>query len=102
MAEAFQELESQTLDAQVEWGAAFQNIIVPLRSCRSELMIAIQDLVDARTATSPRQVTPEQQKARERSVLYYVGEDPEHDKFTSDINAAIQQFEIKLRPHIVK
>jgi hypothetical protein len=102
MAEAFQELENQTLDAQVEWGAEFQDTIIPLRICRGELMLAIQDLLRAMKEPYEHRVVPRQQKAEERSILYYIGEKSENDKFTSEINAAIQQFESKLRPHIRK
>lgn len=102
LAEAFQELEDQTLDAQVEWGAEFQDVIVPLRKCRAELQIAIQDMLRAKKDPYERQGRPRDERMEQRSVLYYVGESWEHDKFTPDINAAIERFETKLRPHIRK
>ena len=43
-----------------------------------------------------------EEKAEERSVLYHIGEDSKHDKFTPEINEAIQEFENWLRPHIKK
>jgi hypothetical protein len=102
LAEAFQELEDQTLDAQVEWGAEFQDVIVPLRKCRGELQIAIQELLKATKHPYVVRQGALQEQMQERSVLYYLAENSEHDKFTSEINAAIELFENKLRPHIKK
>jgi hypothetical protein len=101
LAEAFQELEDQTLDAQVEWGSEFQDVISPLRKCRGELQIAIQELLKATKYPHARQGAFREQM-EQRSILYYLGENSEQDRFTSDINAAIELFENKLRPHIKK
>ena len=99
--EAFKDLEDQTLDAQVEWGKEFQDVIIPLRKCRAELVMAIQDFLEAKKPGGIHRATPEERIARD-SKLYYVGENSEHDPFTPQINAAIDPFEKKLRPHINK
>ncbi|MFC1511729.1 hypothetical protein ACFL5H_00860 [Candidatus Latescibacterota bacterium] len=102
LTEAFQELEEQNLDAQVEWGPEFQNVIIPLRKCMAKIQITIQRMLEEKK--NPHYVTkmsPEE-RAEESSVLYYGGEDSEHDKFTPKINAAIELFEKELRPHIKK
>ncbi|MEK6581190.1 MAG: hypothetical protein AABZ25_02265, partial [Nitrospirota bacterium] len=41
-----------------------------------------------------------EESQKERSVLNYLGADSDFDKFTPQINAAIAEFENKLRPHI--
>ncbi|MDX1807899.1 MAG: hypothetical protein R3331_00030 [Sulfurospirillaceae bacterium] len=102
MAEAFSELEEHHLNAQVEWGAEFQDTIVKLRSCRVELQITIQQLLERKKDAELDRMTTREQRAAERSVLYYGGEDSEYDKFTPEINQAIDKFEKWLRPHINK
>ena len=42
---SFRELEDRILDAQVEWGDKFKISMVPLRTCRAELLIAIRNHV---------------------------------------------------------
>jgi hypothetical protein len=98
--EAFKELEEQTLEAQVEWGTEFREIIVPLRKCRAELLIAVQDFLEQKKLPHQRERRPRNDAEGKRSVLYYVGEDSEYDGFTKEINAAVTLFENKLRPHI--
>lgn len=100
--DAFVELEDQALDAQVEWGSQFQDAIIPLRQCRGELLIAVQDLLSSRKNPHEHRGVSREERQEHRSVLYYVGENSEHDKFTPQINAAIEVFEKKLRPHIKK
>jgi hypothetical protein len=48
MDKAFGELEEHHLEAQVEWGPEFQDVIKDLRSCRVELLIAIQQKLERR------------------------------------------------------
>lgn len=100
MDEAFRELEEHHLDAQVEWGPEFQSVIVKLRACRGELLLAIQRMLERKK--NPRDVpeTTVEKRAEERSVLYHVGSDSEFDKFTPEIEEAIKDFERWLRPHI--
>lgn len=102
LAEAFHELEEQSLDAQVEWGSEFQEVIKPLRTCKVELQIVIQNMLAARKSPHERRSLTKEERSEERSTLYHIGEDSKHDKFTPKINSAIELFEIKLRPHIKK
>ena len=102
MDEAFSELEGYHLDAQVEWGAEFQDVIKDLRACRAKLLVAIQRMLERMKNTYDREVLSVDERAEERSVLYHLGSDSEHDKFTPEIDAAIEKFEIWLRPHIKK
>ena len=100
LSESFRELEEQNLDAQVEWGPEFKDAMVPLRKCNVELRIAIQDFLEGKKNPYERRSRSPEEKAAERSILYYVGENSKHDTFTPEINAAIEQLEKKLRPHI--
>ncbi len=100
LADAFQELEEQNLEAQVEWGPEFQDVIIPLRKCLAELQITIGDMLERKKSLRNHETMSAEEKAKERSVLYYTGEDSKHDEFTQKINAAIKLFEKKLRPHI--
>ena len=96
MAEAFRELEEHHLEAQVEWGSEFQDVIEKLRSCKAEILIAIDQMLERKK--NPREVEPT--SAEERSVLSYRGVDDKHNKFTPQIDEAIIEFEKWLRPHI--
>lgn len=102
MDEAFGKLESYHLDAQVEWGAEFQDVIKSLRSCRAELLVTIQRMLERMKDPYDREVLSVDERAEQRSVLYHLGDDSKHDKFTPVINAAIGEFEAWLRPHIKK
>jgi hypothetical protein len=100
LAEAFGELEEHHLAAQVEWGPEFQEVIVKLRSCRVELLIAIQQMLERKKNPRETAMTKPEERAEERSVLYNLGGDSMHDKFTPQIEEAINAFEQWLRPHI--
>lgn len=102
LAEAFQALEEENLDAQVEWGPEFQEVIVPLRRCKGELQIAIENLLKGKKNPHERRERAREEREEERSVLYHIGENSRHDKFTPQINAAIEEFEKRLRPYIKK
>ncbi len=96
MAKAFKELEENHLEAQVEWGSEFQNVIEKLRFCQIELLIAIQQMLEQKK--NPRII--DQTGYEERSVLYNLESDSNNDKFTPQIDKAINEFEKWLRPHI--
>ena len=99
--EAFRTLEDRALDAQVEWGSDYATIIVPLRKCRGELLITLQRHVEKMKPGYHERHSTVDEKQQARSVMYYLGEDQhELDSFTTDINAAIRQFEQRLRPII--
>jgi hypothetical protein len=102
LAEAFEALEEENLDAQVEWGPGFQEVIVPLRRCKVELQIAISNFLEGKKNPHERRERAREDQEDERSVLYHLGENSRHDKFTPQINAAIEEFEKKLRPYIKK
>lgn len=99
MDESFKELEELHLEAQVEWGPEYQSVIVNLRRCRSELLLAIQQLL-RRKKNPGEEPTKAVELAEERSVLYHIGGDTEQDKFTPKIDAAVHEFENWLRPHV--
>ena len=101
MDEAFRELEEHHLDAQVEWGSEFQNVIVKLRSCRAELLVTIQQMLDEKK--NPQRVMRDKESMEKAfSILYDNGGNSEFDKFTPQIEAAVKEFEVWLRPHIKK
>jgi len=100
MDEAFSELEEKNLEALVEWGSDYQDTIVALRRCRGELLMAIQDMLARYKNPHEENWKNREQQTEERSVLYHIGEDSIHDKFTPDINTAIMLFEEWLRPHV--
>lgn len=98
---SFKELEEYHLQAQVEWGPEFQNRIEKLRRCRVELMSAIQDLLEGYKNPGVRAATTPQENREARSVLYWGG-GSEFDKFTPQIDDAIDEFETWLRPKVSK
>ena len=101
MVSSFKELEEYHLQAQVEWGPEFQNRIEKLRRCRVELMSAIQDLLEGYKAPGARTATTPQESREARSVLYWGG-GSEFDKFTPQIDEAIDEFEKWFRPKVSK
>lgn len=100
--DAFRELEEQNLEAQVEWGNEFLDIIVPLRGCRTDLEIALQRFLESKkTSRTEEGITPEAWKDI-RSKIYFYGKDSEHEIFQPQIDDAINKFEDRLRPIIKK
>lgn len=97
--DAFAILEEQAWDAHVEWGDEFQNVIIPLRRCRAELLVAIHTLLETKSPITPRDLSADERKEM-RQKLYFSGENFDLDPFTSQIGVAVKAFEIKLRPHI--
>jgi hypothetical protein len=93
---AFRELEERHLEAQVEWGYEFQDVILDLRSCQSDLLVAIQQMLEQKK--NPRAIG--QTGYDQRSVLYNLGSDSKLDTFTPQIDKSINEFEKWLRPHI--
>ena len=100
MDEAFSELEEKNLEALVEWGSEHQDTIVPLRKCRGELLMAIQDMLGRYKNPHEKNWKNREEQSEERSVLYHAGEDSKYDKFTPEINSAVDLFEKWLRPHV--
>jgi hypothetical protein len=100
MAKAFNELEEHHLEAQVEWGAEFRDVITKLRSCKVELQIAIQQMLERKKNPSENMPNSAEELAQARSILYFHGSESKHDKFTPEIDEAINEFEKWLRPHI--
>lgn len=100
MTEAFEELEERHLEAQVEWGSKFQNVIVKLRTCRAELLVEIRRMLDEKK--NPQRDKKPMEKEKARSILYENPGNSESDKFTPQIDAAVKEFEVWLRPYIKK
>ena len=96
MTEAFRELEKHHLDAQVEWGAEFKDVISNLRKCRSDLQISIMNMIDHKK--DPTEF--DSLSAEERSLVHMHLSGSENDDFSLRINSAINEFEKWLRPHI--
>jgi hypothetical protein len=89
---AFNQLKEQHLDAEVEWGHDFQDVIEPLLKCQGELMVAIQQYLEPH---SDRTV-PDENQSKWSEIVHR----SRNDKFTQQIDAAIQEFEKRLRPLI--
>ncbi len=100
MTVAFTALENKNLEALVEWGSEHQSVINPPRKCRTQLLIAIHDMLGRDKYQDNWETTKRQTQDDERSILHMY-EDPNLDKFTPEINAAIQLFENWLRPHLL-
>jgi hypothetical protein len=91
--EAFNQLREQHLDAEVEWGEDFQDVIWPLLKCQSELLVAIQEYI---------KLTSSDSYIRSETDWSAIVHRTKNDNFTQQINTAIQEFEKRLRPLIKK
>jgi hypothetical protein len=100
MDEAFIEIEEKNIEALVEWGSEYQDVIIPLRKCRGELLMAIQYMLARYKNPHEKNWKNTEEQAREQSVLYHSSEDSKYDKFTPEINSAVDLFEKWLRPHV--
>jgi len=95
MYEAFEILEGQNINAQVEWGAEFQNLIYSLRDSRNKLYEAISSKLDS---IEDNQKLPEDIKY----IFYPKYDEANQDIFTNNINNTVAKYEKTLRPHIVR
>jgi hypothetical protein len=98
--EAFATLEESFLEALVEWGSDYQDIIVPLRSCRVDVQIAIQQLLSSYRNSHENDWMDGEERKRHQAVLYYAGDGSKYDTFTPEIDSAVEKFEKWLRPYI--
>ena len=98
---AFIKLEELNLDALVEWGSEHQDKIVPLRKCRAELFVQIQDMIRRYENPEEENWKTKEERIEERYIIYYTGENSKKDKFTPEINKAIDLFENWLRLYVV-
>jgi hypothetical protein len=95
MAKASIELEEYHLEAQVEWGSEFQDVIIELRHCQRKLLITIQKMLSQ--MKNPHIQIYSASEEENDSILYSGGTSNE---FTAQIENAINEFEKWLRPHI--
>lgn len=103
MDDAFKKLENFNLDAQVEWGNEFVEIIVPLRECCADLLTAIQQHLRTKKKDRPSVDSLSKDEGEDMDdKLYFYGHNSEHEKFQTQINKAIRSFEDRLRPIISK
>jgi len=98
--EAFVALEECHLEALVEWGSDYQDIIVPLRACRVNVQIAIQQLLSRYRNPQEKDWMNTEEKNRQQAVLYYGGNESKYDTFTPEIDSAVEKFEKWLRPYV--
>ena len=97
---AFLELEEHHLEAQVEWGPQFQDVITMLRRCRTDLHLAIHQFLERKRTPEYSVASSVEESKKERSILYYGGAGSKHDEFSPQIDEAIREFETWLRPHV--
>ncbi len=99
--EAFLELEEKHLDAQIEWGSEFQDVIKPLRECRGELLSAIRLYLEDLKQNTNITTSPEDKMDILKKVFFQEA-DSEHGDFTKKINDAVDKFYSRLQPFIAK
>jgi hypothetical protein len=99
---AFIKLEEQNLEALVEWGSEHQDKIVPLRECRAELLITIQDMLRRYEDPDQEDWKTKEERIKETYILNYTGEDSKYGEFTSSINDAVTVYEVWLRPYVTR
>lgn len=97
---AFVELEDLFIQALVEWGSEKQDLIVDMRKQRSELLVAIQTLIDGYREPGSNSWMTQDERKRQNCVLYYTGENSKYSEFSDEVNLAVNGFDKWLRPHI--
>ncbi len=98
--DAFRELEEHNLEAQVEWGDEFLEIVRPLRSCKTDLEIALQRFLESKKSSREEEGISKDEWKDIESKIYFYGKDSKYEKFQPQIDAAIKLFEDRLRPII--
>lgn len=103
LAEALSDLRVEEREAQVFWGRDLSEVFRPLRECVAELNVAInrylRDKEDSKGPLKKGQLSPEDRREVE-SILYQLSPDPEEDRFTAEIDQAVQRVEDRARPHL--
>jgi len=97
---ALRELDEQNLEAEVEWGSEFQDTMAPIRKCVADVQWAIYTMLEDKKGLPVEDEESMENRTERRSILYALGEDSTHNRFTREINAAVAVFEDKLRPLI--
>jgi len=99
LVKAFEELEEHNLDARVEWGDEFEELIAPLINCRYELMLALSKFLRNKKGEKVKDIAGDFQKwIKEVDEVIYKTNDT--DEFDVNLNDAINKYETKLRSYI--
>jgi len=92
-------LDANLLEAEVIWGPDIWTKVTPLNRLIGELLIAVQDHLDARNPNG-RYESPGPELIKKRhETLYAIGES---DPFKERLDEVICSVENELRPHIVQ
>lgn len=97
---ASSKLRADLFEAEVVWGQNLVDKINPLFRLIKELWLAIQDHLEALNPNIPYE-SPGPEINKNRYTIMYEG-DPEKDDFNKQLEAAIRDVEIELKPHIAQ
>jgi hypothetical protein len=97
LSDAFTKLENTHLEAQVEWGPEYKELIIPLRLCRTDLHLALTDFIEMKKPNVSLQDVGRERKELD-AFLYQ--NNTKYDTFTPKINEAVELFEQWLRPYV--
>lgn len=95
-ATAFQELESEVLEAEVIWGQDVEILMVEVRSCKHKLQCSIQRYLEHKKSGGIKL-----DRGAEIEVISIISNcDFPDDDFTIKILTAVSKFELYIKPHL--
>jgi hypothetical protein len=93
LAEAFVELEAETLEAEVLWGGDIEKLMREIRSCRAELLISLREYF-AKLERVP------DNREQYRQVMEKIAAFDDEDPLSKRTAAAIGALEARMRRHL--
>ena len=100
LAQSLSNLDVEVLEAEVIWGDAVRVAERELRRCAAEVRLAVIQILEARDRIDPAGTTSEEQRARQRNVLYDQSSPHEPDAFAQKVLLAVRKFEGIAKPHL--
>ena len=102
--DAKKQFYADRLEGEALWGKSFIDLFQNIPKLESELFLAIQTNLLLRNPDTPKSKKNVWQKEfqKTRDVMYDIGNPENPDKFMSDLNDAITNFEAYLKPYLKK
>ena len=102
IAEAVQEFEAQTLEAEALWGNEIREKALKLRGCASTLRVAMEEMVSNEASGNSIFESDEEFRGKIRAQVWVGWGGEEKDKLSQRIENSISQIEKEVRPHLTR
>jgi hypothetical protein len=98
--QARSDLRVEALEAEVLWGKAAQELLLPLDRAIGELFASLYRYLDSQEPNASSSERQRDLQAELRGVVYQMSDDPKEDKFGATVQSAVDSVERFVSPHL--